>query len=937
MTNSSSSHSRAFSPRVLSALAGLGLALALGSAADAGDKPLILQWFETSWKNIETRLPDAFMTGYNGMWIPPVAKASFASPGYDPFDRFDLGSPGAETAYGTAATFDSMVTELHRAGVEVYPDLIMNHNGARTTNASFYAQGGYPGFWTPRTGATPWGDFHDGTKQSVDPNGANYDLWLGDLVGLIDIAQETNFQYIRQPVSDTPPAGMTNIPPGTVRNRPDPNNAQFYPDRALTPVSFTNPANGELFTIYPFNTADPLAGDAVMDNGTGMLMRNIQWMMDVHHVDGFRLDASKHIPQWFWNNYFDTILYQRRTLPSGAKGTGFSFGENVSGNDFVQTYIRNKDGFGNRDALDLNQAGQLRDIRAARGSNSWANVLGASIDNQDDNLNNGSQGVHHVFSHDNGSAGDGGSAPGLPGIEYGALPEHCFQLFASGRPIVYFNGREMHDKFSGSSRFWPREGNPTALGDTNPYLQRLVQTAAQYVRADNANDPAAVKCYFYPLNSTDPVNSSQTDVLVFERSNYNAGLAASNQIGVNAAASVLVGVNDSYAPGVMFRSVQTSFPVGTRLHELTGAWTDPVVNASNQISELLVVDSNRRVLIPVPNNAATVSGSTIEHHRGYVAYGPAAPTGVLTIQGATAVIPADPAGTPAYRRRVTPLDVVTTPTFEIRLTTSKTDAGDPAWDDRAVFRIDGGFADYNGSGAYDQALGLVDAGFEQFITQRNPIAGAGGTGTTGLYRQTILTSQLSEGIHYLTVYCFRQRTDGGLPIFKEFRRVFYVDRSPPVVTLSPTVVPIGAGQFQFRVTTGDRTVNAVYVIQNVPGGVDARTLIAPSNLATQYDRSEWRLNVSSIPSGVNQITVVAYELSGNSSVTTVPVTVAIGSGDVNGDGAVTIDDLYASYLLSAYQQEADMNRNGTLEAADRQLLEAALRVQEVQKMKGSQR
>ena len=36
------------------------------------------------------------------------------------------------------------------------------------------------------TGANFWGDFHDGTKQSQDPNSANYDLWTGDLVSLIE-------------------------------------------------------------------------------------------------------------------------------------------------------------------------------------------------------------------------------------------------------------------------------------------------------------------------------------------------------------------------------------------------------------------------------------------------------------------------------------------------------------------------------------------------------------------------------------------------------------------------------------------------------------------------------------------------------------------------------------------------------------------------------
>ena len=70
------------------------------------------------------------------------------------------------------------------------------------------------------------------------------------------------------------------------------------------------------------------------------------------------------------------------------------------------------------------------------------------------------------------------------------------------------------------------------------------------------------------------------DVLVYERSSPITGGRLAN---------VLVAVNDRYDAGTQTRTVQTSFPDGTRLHELTGNAADPDVDPSNTIDEVLSV------------------------------------------------------------------------------------------------------------------------------------------------------------------------------------------------------------------------------------------------------------------------------------------------------------------------------------------------------------
>lgn len=931
------------SPLTLAALALLGVGGSTTSAR-AQANPVILEWFENSWYVLEHRAPDLFVAGYNGLWLPPPSKASTGSPGYDVFDRFDLGSPASPTMYGTEASFRAMIQELKQADQDIYIDLIVNHNSSRTTNAQFVADGGWPGFYYPLSGPTPTGDFHNGTTQSTNPSDPNYNLWEGDLVSLIDIAQESNNVFIRHPVASNP----QNLPAGNVRNKPDANNARFYPDQALPGLSFTNPANGQSWTIRPFNSATPLAGDAVAENATGLLMRFTQWLLDEFQIDGYRLDAAKHVPQWFWNNYFDTIAYQRRALPDGTKTTAYSFGESVTDNGTMQTYIR-KDGFGNRDALDLNEAGQLRDIRNAAGFGSWNNPLNASVDLTDNGLQDGSQGVHHVFSHDNGSVGNGSSAPALPTPSQYAIVQNAYVLMRTGVPIVYFNGREMHTRFT-SRGFWPREGNPTALGDIDQNLVRLVRIHNGYARGS-----------FYGKNSTDPSNTSLNDVLIFERGNGTRN-------------NVLVALNDRYDAGTQTRNVQTTFAPGTRLRELTGNASDPLVDPGDAVKDVLLVGNDGRLRDPaagingpvygivVPNNVSTAG----THHRGYVVYGPATPSGTLSVFNIDGVgtrttptnIAPDGGSVPSWRRRATAVPVITTSTFEVRLDTTKTDALDTEFDDFACFKIDQGFRDFNNNGGVDLTPpgATVDAGFERFLTQFSPIStnsglGVPGTNTVGTYRQVIDTSLLSEGYHYLTVYAYRKRSDGGLPIFTDFRLPFYVDRSGPAFTLVTQPVS-NAGSLEWRVLASDRTTDRVHMFANLAVGVDPLPLVNSGNQAYQYDRLEWRRNLGTLPTGSNSITVVAFEDSGNVRVQRFEgISITLGSGDVNRDGRVDIDDLYALQLIPEntpnsspnYVGEGDMNADNTINALDRTILEQQiirLRTtvgRELQDMKGTQR
>jgi hypothetical protein len=109
---------------------------------------------------------------------------------------------------------------------------------------SFVNAGGYPGFLLTAP-YDQWGDFHDPS----DTRGTH-----GQLAGLIDIADEKNYQYVRSPV----PGNSNDLPAGTtpafgrLANVPQASNTQYYPDQSLPPIYLYDPKTGEQnIAVYP--------------------------------------------------------------------------------------------------------------------------------------------------------------------------------------------------------------------------------------------------------------------------------------------------------------------------------------------------------------------------------------------------------------------------------------------------------------------------------------------------------------------------------------------------------------------------------------------------------------------------------------------------------------------------------------------------------------
>jgi alpha-amylase len=743
------------------------------AAAQATSAPAILQFYEARWSTIEDRMADVFAAGYGQMWVPPPEKAgpSGSNVGYEVFDRFDLGRPGSPTLYGTESELKSCIAAAHAAGVKVYTDFVSNHNGFRyASDAKFVAEGGYPGFVLTLPD-DQFGDFHDPSINFKD------DPYNGALLGLIDIAHEKNHLFIRNPVEAGNP---NNIPAGTLYNKPDPENARFYPDKDLGGLVLTDPVLGGTVTRYRFNSKNPLAGDPTSENALGLLMRNAQWMIEVIGADGFRVDAARHMPSEVMN-HFDQAVFRanpRLNLDGSIQPT-FMFSEIYHDDKaLIQSYVRkdlpnsvsidpaNTTVGGNRDVLDFPLLFALRDnLSINPDHNNWHNVHFASMDAYDKSTTDekwacdGSQGVSFVDSHDELVGG----FPFLMNVAY------AYTLLRPGNAIVYMNAREF-----GNDRSFPHDeagpvSNDALGGIYGNAITKLVDIRNTHGRGNFLErwiDEA-----FTDLNG----DGQKSNVYVFEREN-----------------SALVGLSNRIDAGYDERApIQTAFAPGTLLVELTGNAAHPIVDPGASIPETLRVDSSGRVTLRIPRNSS--------HGRGYVIYGLAAPKGSLSLTGTSGILPgAVPTAANNGTARQTDIDVVTGNSFTVRLDTIATTLPPPPGEtkpvhdadadgDTAFLKLDEGI-DLNGNARVDNVTpGSVTYGFENFTTTRTPgyiNNGSGNVGTgVGVYEQTIDASRLSEGRHYLTVRTFRHRDaasggDGGPPVFTDFRRTIFVNRSP---------------------------------------------------------------------------------------------------------------------------------------------------------------
>ena len=85
------------------------------------------------WDHLREMAPELKAAGISSLWTPVPAKGNWGivDSGYGIYDHYDLGNYDqkgtVETRYGSRAELEQMIGVMHKAGIKVYSDVVLNH------------------------------------------------------------------------------------------------------------------------------------------------------------------------------------------------------------------------------------------------------------------------------------------------------------------------------------------------------------------------------------------------------------------------------------------------------------------------------------------------------------------------------------------------------------------------------------------------------------------------------------------------------------------------------------------------------------------------------------------------------------------------------------------------------------------------------------------
>ena len=222
------------------------------------------------WSDLARRAAELSRAGITAVWIPPAGKG--ASGGYDVgyagYDLFDLGEfdqkATVATKYGTRQDLVVAIQAAHSSGLQVYADVVFNHKDGADDTEIFQAQ---QVDWNDRNRPiSDWYDIRGWTKFTFPGRAGQYSTmqwhwWCFDALSYNADGNDSSHLF-------------------RIKNK-----------RFSTEVSHEHGS-------YDYLMADDLdMGESFV---RGELMYWGEWFLDATHVDGFRLDACKHIrSSWF--------------------------------------------------------------------------------------------------------------------------------------------------------------------------------------------------------------------------------------------------------------------------------------------------------------------------------------------------------------------------------------------------------------------------------------------------------------------------------------------------------------------------------------------------------------------------------------------------------------------------------------------------------------
>lgn len=260
--------------------------MANGSSLRNGTLMQYFHWYVPAdgmlWKKVAQEAPALAKAGITALWLPPAYKGQAGEDdvGYGPYDLYDLGefpqknkTPGAtRTKYGTKNEYLAAVKACHAAKVEVYADVVLNHKaGADETE------------WV--------------RCAKVAQNDRNFviedEVWISAWTGFTFPGRKDKYSSYRWNWEDFDGVDWAeNLGQGGIFK---------FLSRGKDWSKMVSKENGN-YDYLMFSDIDMNDSDV-----RTQLSRWGEWYLDFTGVDGFRLDAVKHIQYGFFRDWLASL------------------------------------------------------------------------------------------------------------------------------------------------------------------------------------------------------------------------------------------------------------------------------------------------------------------------------------------------------------------------------------------------------------------------------------------------------------------------------------------------------------------------------------------------------------------------------------------------------------------------------------------------------
>lgn len=250
-------------------------------------------WFTVAngklWTELAAAAQELAQTGITAVWLPPCSKGSGGpiDVGYGCYDLFDLGefdqNGSVRTTYGTKEELRGAIEELHTEGVQVYADVVFNHKDGGDEVEEVWVQ---EVDWHNRNHVrTDWHPIRAWTRFTFPGRGSTYSSmhwhwWCFDALSYNAETKKSDKLY------------------------------RLKAKHFETEVSHEH-------GNYDYLLANDL------DSSEGFVKGELDywgdWLLQTTGVDGFRLDACKHIRASFFRNWLSRLRsrHQRELFTVG--------------------------------------------------------------------------------------------------------------------------------------------------------------------------------------------------------------------------------------------------------------------------------------------------------------------------------------------------------------------------------------------------------------------------------------------------------------------------------------------------------------------------------------------------------------------------------------------------------------------------------------------